>query len=208
MLRFNMIIVLAALAQVYGNEQVAANSEESMNDLTNQFADKLIDRALTELDVPQDAEFDGTVLGKPGQLSLGAANAKPLASMAMRPSPMVSSPQGLVVFQAPLYQGRGDLQVVYANSKGAKKRILVNERNRQRNIAAKSRFRTIGRKIYAMHKKEGYTPEMEALAREWESYVDKASSKKMIHKNKAAHLKSQMARIRNGTAVETVPAFV
>eukprot|EP00746_Dinoflagellata_sp_MGD_P133487 gnl/MRDRNA2_/MRDRNA2_67179_c0_seq1.p1 gnl/MRDRNA2_/MRDRNA2_67179_c0~~gnl/MRDRNA2_/MRDRNA2_67179_c0_seq1.p1 ORF type:complete len:210 (+),score=40.20 gnl/MRDRNA2_/MRDRNA2_67179_c0_seq1:105-734(+) len=197
MLRISMLVVVAALVQVYGSEQVVnqvADSQDSMDEIANQFANKLIDRALTELTIPQDAELEDTVLGKPGQLSLPVGNAKPVASMAMRTAPMVSSP--LVVFQAPLVQGRGDLQVAYANSKSAKKRILVNERNRLRNSAIKSRFRTIGRKVYAMHKKDGYTPEMEKLAREWESYIDKAQGKNVIPKNRAARMKSQMAKLR------------
>ncbi len=78
-----------------------------------------------------------------------------------------------------------------ANIKSAKKRILVAERNRQRNVAAKSAIKTAMKKaLVAAEAKD-----TEAVATALNSVYklcDKAAGKGILHKNTAARKKSRL----------------
>jgi len=79
-----------------------------------------------------------------------------------------------------------------ANIKSQKKRILTNEKARQRNQAVKSELRTSIKKvrnaIAAGDKDAAQTAQREAARK-----LDKAASKGVIHKNNAANRKSGLA---------------
>lgn len=80
-----------------------------------------------------------------------------------------------------------------AHSKSALKRIRQNERNRQRNVAVKSRMKTYIKQ--ALHAIEAnsveVTPTVVATAI---SEIDRAASKGVIHPNSAARKKSMIQR--------------
>ncbi|MCE3235195.1 MAG: ribosomal protein [Vampirovibrio sp.] len=73
--------------------------------------------------------------------------------------------------------------------KSAKKRVDVAERNRQRNVAAKSAIRTAMKK--ALNSTDA-TAREEGLKTAY-SLIDKAVLKGILHKNTAARYKSQVA---------------
>lgn len=73
------------------------------------------------------------------------------------------------------------------NIKSAKKRVLVAKVKNDRNKAAKSELKTIIKKARA----EGAAPEAIKNA---DIALDKAAGKGFIHKNKAARLKSRLAK--------------
>lgn len=78
------------------------------------------------------------------------------------------------------------------NIKSAKKRVVVNEKSRQRNVAARSRMRTLIKKVLiacAQNDKEAAV----AAFKEAEPVLDRAACKGLIHKNKAARHKSELA---------------
>lgn len=77
-----------------------------------------------------------------------------------------------------------------ANIKSAKKRILVAERNRQRNRSVRSGVKTAMKKAVATTGAEA-----EGAFREAVSRIDKAVTKGVLHKNTAARRKSQLARL-------------
>ena len=79
-----------------------------------------------------------------------------------------------------------------ANIKSQKKRILTNERRRQRNKSVKSSLHTAIRAFRAAAAdgdKEKATELLTATSRK----LDKAASKGIIHKNQAANKKSALA---------------
>ncbi len=76
-----------------------------------------------------------------------------------------------------------------ANIKSAKKRILVTDRKTLRNKSIKSALKTQLKKFDAA---EG--EEKEQAFRASVSCIDKAASKGILHPNKAAHMKSQLAK--------------
>jgi len=79
-----------------------------------------------------------------------------------------------------------------ANIKSQKKRILTNEKARQRNIAVKSELRTALRavdKAVAAGESEAAAEALRTASRK----LDKAASKGVIHKNQAANRKSGIA---------------
>jgi small subunit ribosomal protein S20 len=80
-----------------------------------------------------------------------------------------------------------------ANIKSQKKRILTNEKARQRNKAVKSSLKTSVRKFNAAAE-VGDAEQATALAREASRKLDKAASKGVIHKNQAANRKSAIAQ--------------
>ncbi|MCG5534775.1 30S ribosomal protein S20 [Ectothiorhodospira mobilis] len=84
-----------------------------------------------------------------------------------------------------------------ANIASARKRARQAEKNRQRNMAARSRFRTAVKKVL----KAVRTGNQEGAAEAYRAAVpviDKAVSKGVIHRNKAARHKSRLnARIRS-----------
>lgn len=79
------------------------------------------------------------------------------------------------------------------NIKSAKKRVLISKAKNEANKAAKSALRTSIRKARA----EGAGADAIKAA---SVNVDKAAGKGLIHKNKAARLKSQLAKKANASA--------
>ncbi|MBE6902453.1 MAG: 30S ribosomal protein S20 [Ruminococcaceae bacterium] len=79
------------------------------------------------------------------------------------------------------------------NIKSAKKRVLVAKLRTDANKASKTKLRTILKKARA----EG--ADADAIKTAVIS-VDKAAGKGLIHKNKAARLKSQLAKKANASA--------
>jgi len=80
--------------------------------------------------------------------------------------------------------------------KSAKKRVDVNERNRQRNIAMKSAIRTAMKK--ALSAKDAKT-QTESLNQAY-SIIDNAILKGILHKNTGARYKSQVAKAHQKSA--------
>lgn len=76
------------------------------------------------------------------------------------------------------------------NIKSAKKRVLVTKIRNERNKAAKSELKTIIKKARA----EGAGADAVKTA---DIALDKAARKGFIHKNKAARLKSRLAKNAN-----------
>lgn len=79
------------------------------------------------------------------------------------------------------------------NIKSAKKRVIIAKARTEANKAAKSNLRTAVKKARA----EGADS---AVIKAAAVTVDKAAGKGLIHKNKAARLKSQLAKKANATA--------
>ena len=79
-----------------------------------------------------------------------------------------------------------------ANIKSQKKRILTNEKARQRNKAVKSALKTSVRKF--REAADAGSAEATALAQEAARALDKAASKGVIHPNQAANRKSAIAK--------------
>jgi len=97
-----------------------------------------------------------------------------------------------------------------AKSNSAKKRIIVNERNRLLNRSYKSNIKTIIKRYFALvdsyNKFENENSKQsreEILNQLFEVYnkaysiIDKANKKNIIQKNKAARKKSQIAKALN-----------
>ncbi len=80
-----------------------------------------------------------------------------------------------------------------ANIKSQKKRILTNEKARQRNKAVKSALRTHVRK-FREALDSGDAEKIQLFGREACRQLDKAVSKGVIHKNQAANRKSAIAK--------------
>lgn len=78
-----------------------------------------------------------------------------------------------------------------ANSKQAKKRIRVAERNRQSNMAARSRLRTHIKKVVSAIQ-SGDRGAAEAAYRAAVPIIDSSAGKGLIHSNKAARHKSRL----------------
>ena len=79
------------------------------------------------------------------------------------------------------------------NIKSAKKRVLIAKERNEANKSAKSELKTAIKKARA----EGAAAEVVKAA---SIRVDKAAGKGLIHKNKAARLKSQLAKKANASA--------
>ena len=85
-----------------------------------------------------------------------------------------------------------------ANTKTAKENIKINERNRQRNIAYRSKMRTyIKQALQAVEAKQENAAEVVAKALR---VIDKTAAKGVIKKQTAARRKSRLARFANGVA--------
>ena len=78
------------------------------------------------------------------------------------------------------------------NVKSAEKRMRTSKIREQRNKAARSRLRTAVKKS---RQAEGDTAESSFL--EAKSLLDRAARKRLIHPNKAARLKSKLAKLAN-----------
>ncbi|MEA5455328.1 30S ribosomal protein S20 [Sinomonas sp. JGH33] len=80
-----------------------------------------------------------------------------------------------------------------ANIKSQKKRILTNEKARQRNMAVKSELKTLIRAVNTAVEASDKDRATAALERASKK-LDKAVSKGVIHKNQAANRKSGIAK--------------
>lgn len=81
------------------------------------------------------------------------------------------------------------------HNKSAKKRVKTNEIRRQRNIARRSRLRHAVRDIRKTLATATVLDETQARELvEVESLLDRMAGKGLIHKNKAARLKSRLTR--------------
>ncbi len=78
-----------------------------------------------------------------------------------------------------------------ANIKSQKKRIITNERNRQRNVTAKSRIKTLWKKADAAFESKDADAITSALNSTL-SEIDRATHKGVFHKRTAARKKSQL----------------
>lgn len=81
-----------------------------------------------------------------------------------------------------------------ANIKSQKKRIVLNEKNRQRNIAVRSRMKTVVKKVQAAVQAKDQTQIQTAL-KAAVSEIDRAASKGVIHRNTAARKKSSLQHL-------------
>ena len=78
-----------------------------------------------------------------------------------------------------------------ANIKSAKKRVLIAEANRQRNVAFKSSIKTAGKKALALATESDKDALAAAISNVYK-LCDKAVSKGVLHKNTAARKKSRL----------------
>jgi len=86
-----------------------------------------------------------------------------------------------------------------ANIKSAKKRILVSERNAERNKSIKSAVRTSIKKVYAAIDAEDKAAAQSALTDATKT-IDMATSKGVYHKNTSSRKVSRMAKAVNKMA--------
>lgn len=78
-----------------------------------------------------------------------------------------------------------------ANIKSAKKRVLIAERNRVRNVAFKTSIKTALKKVLELASGEDQEALNSAISRAYQ-LCDKAVSKGILHKNTAARKKSRL----------------
>ena len=78
-----------------------------------------------------------------------------------------------------------------ANIKSAKKRVLIAEANRQRNVAFKTSIKTAVKKALALAT-EGDKDALNSAISNVYKLCDKAVSKGILHKNTAARKKSRL----------------
>lgn len=83
-----------------------------------------------------------------------------------------------------------------ANIKSAKKRILITQRNTERNVAFKTSIKTAVKKVLACAAAEDKS-ELNALLSDVYQLCDKAVSKGILHKNTAARKKSRLTKAVN-----------
>lgn len=86
-----------------------------------------------------------------------------------------------------------------ANIKSQKKRILTNEKARQRNLAVRSRLKTLSRKFREALAAGDKAAAEEAFKAACRAY-DKAAADGVIHKNNAANHKAKLAAKFNTAA--------
>ena len=79
-----------------------------------------------------------------------------------------------------------------ANSKSAKKRVIVAERNRVRNQAVKTRVKTMAKKVLATVEDQNLEAAKAALSVAYKE-LDKAVTKGIIKKNTASRKKARLA---------------
>ncbi len=79
-----------------------------------------------------------------------------------------------------------------ANSKSAKKRVLINERNRVRNQAVKTRVKTMTKKVLAAVETTDVEAAKAALTVAYKEF-DKAVTKGVLKKNTASRKKARLA---------------
>lgn len=78
-----------------------------------------------------------------------------------------------------------------ANIKSAKKRVLIAEANRQKNVAFKTSIKTAVKKALALATSEDKEALNASIAKVYQ-LCDKAVSKGILHKNTAARKKSRL----------------
>ena len=81
-----------------------------------------------------------------------------------------------------------------ANIKSAKKRVLIAEANRQRNVAFKTSIKTALKKALALAEGEDKDALNSAISKVYQ-LCDKAVSKGILHKNTAARKKSRLVLV-------------
>ena len=86
-----------------------------------------------------------------------------------------------------------------ANIKSAKKRVLIAEKNRIRNVAFKSSIKTAMKKVLELAAGEDKEALNAALSQAYK-LCDKAVSKGILHKNTAARKKSRLTLAVNKLA--------
>ena len=86
-----------------------------------------------------------------------------------------------------------------ANIKSAKKRVLIAEKNRIRNVAFKSSIKTAMKKVLELASGEDKEALSAALSHAYK-LCDKAVSKGILHKNTAARKKSRLTLAVNKLA--------
>ena len=79
-----------------------------------------------------------------------------------------------------------------ANSKSAKKRVIVAERNRVRHQAVKTRIKTMAKKVLATVEDQNLEAAKAALSIAYKE-LDKAVTKGIIKKNTASRKKARLA---------------
>ncbi len=83
-----------------------------------------------------------------------------------------------------------------ANIKSSKKRVLIAERNRLRNVAVKSSIKTAVKKVLELSTVDDKDALNAALSKVYQ-LCDKAVSKGVLHKNTAARKKSRLTKAIN-----------
>jgi small subunit ribosomal protein S20 len=83
-----------------------------------------------------------------------------------------------------------------ANIKSAKKRVLIAEANRQKNVAWKSSIKTAFKKVLELATGKDKDALSAALSKAYQ-LCDKAVSKGILHKNTAARKKSRLTKAVN-----------
>lgn len=79
-----------------------------------------------------------------------------------------------------------------AHSASAKKRIIIAERNRERNVAVKSRLKTMAKKVLAAVENNNLESASATLSIAYKEF-DKAVSKGILKANTASRKKSRLA---------------
>ena len=83
-----------------------------------------------------------------------------------------------------------------ANIKSAKKRVLIAQRNTEKNTAFKTSIKTAVKKVLACAASEDKS-ELNALLSKVYQLCDKAAGKGILHKNTAARKKSRLTKAIN-----------
>lgn len=83
-----------------------------------------------------------------------------------------------------------------ANIKSSKKRVLIAERNRLRNVAVKSSIKTAVKQVLELSTADDKEALNAALSKVYQ-LCDKAVSKGVLHKNTAARKKSRLTKAIN-----------
>ncbi|HHW13665.1 MAG TPA: 30S ribosomal protein S20 [Firmicutes bacterium] len=86
------------------------------------------------------------------------------------------------------------------NIKSAEKRVRTSEKRRARNQSVKSSLRTAVKKVIVAA--QAKSPEVAGTFQAATSALDKAAAKGVIHPNKAARMKSRLAKRVNASAAE------
>lgn len=87
-----------------------------------------------------------------------------------------------------------------ANTKTARKMILVHEKRRVRNVSVRTRIKHSFRTALSAIASGVDAKEVDEAARQAVSAIDSAVSKGIVHKNKAARRKSRLAKKLNAAS--------